>query len=70
MLGFAYGQSGVVGHVVAVKGYFTLNGTNWVVLNDPWSPCEGEERMITYDEYVNPTGASTHWSTWYNISKK
>lgn len=70
ILGFAYGQSGVVGHVVAVKGYVTVNGINYVVLNDPWSPCMGQERLITYDEYVNPSGASTHWNTWYNISKK
>ncbi|NNE75480.1 MAG: hypothetical protein HKN31_00200 [Pricia sp.] len=69
VLGFAYGTPGVVGHVVAVKGYVSVGGTQYVVLNDPWSPCNGSERLITYDEYVNPAGTSTHWRTWYGISK-
>ncbi|MFD2914133.1 papain-like cysteine protease family protein [Psychroserpens luteus] len=70
VLGYAYGTSGVVGHVVVIKGYVTVGTTNYVVLNDPWSPCVGSERLITYDEYVNPAGSSTHWKTWYATSKK
>jgi len=70
VLGYAYGQSGVVGHVVAVKGYVSVGTTNYFVLNDPWAPCSGEERLLEYNEYVNPTGASTHWATFYKISKK
>lgn len=69
-MGYAYGTPGVVGHVLVVKGYLTLNGTNYLVLNDPWSPCSGEERIITYDEYADPAGTATHWNTWYNIAKK
>ena len=69
VLGFAYGTPGVVGHVVTIKGYMTVGTTKYVVLNDPWSPCNGSERLITYDEYVNPSGTSTHWRTWYGISK-
>lgn len=69
-MGFAYGTPGVVGHVLVIKGYFTVGGTNYVVLNDPWSPCNGSERVITYAEYVNPAGSATHWNTWYNIMKK
>ena len=69
-MAWAYGTEGVVGHVVAVKGYITLGGTNYVVLNDPWDPCNGQERIITYAEYTNPAGTSTHWTTWYNIAKK
>ena len=69
-MGYAYGTPGVVGHVVVVKGYITVAGTNYVILNDPWSPCVGSERLITYDEYADPTGTATHWNTWYNIAKK
>ncbi|MGB3547007.1 MAG: papain-like cysteine protease family protein [Saprospiraceae bacterium] len=69
-MGYAYGTSGVVGHVLVVKGYLTLSGTNYVVLNDPWSPCRGEERIITYAEYRDPDGASTHWRTWFDLAKK
>ncbi len=70
VLGYSYGTSGVVGHVVAVKGYVSIGGTNYVVLNDPWGPCNGSERLITYDAYADPPGTSTHWSTYYDIVKK
>jgi hypothetical protein len=69
-MGYAYGTPGVVGHVLVIKGYFTVAGTNYLVLNDPWSPCNGTERVITYDEYADPSGTGTHWRTWYNIAKK
>lgn len=68
-MGYAYGTPGVVGHVVVIKGYITLGGTNYVILNDPWSPCNGEERIITYAQYSDPAGTATHWRTWYNIKK-
>ncbi len=70
VMGYAYGQTDVVGHVLVIKGYITVGSTKYVILNDPWSPCAGEERLITYDEYVDPAGAKTHWNTWYNIAKK
>lgn len=69
-MGYAYGTSGVVGHVLIIKGYVTVASTSYVVLNDPWNPCTGQERLITYAEYQDPSGTSTHWNTWYNIQKK
>lgn len=69
-MGYAYGTPGVVGHVVVLKGYVTVNNTNYIVTNDPWAPCEGNEGLITYDTYADPAGTSTHWSTWYNIQAK
>ncbi len=69
-MGYAYGTPGVVGHVVIIKGYITVAGTNYVILNDPWSPCTAQERLLTYSEYTDPSGSSTHWNTWYNIEKK
>ncbi|MFN0036797.1 MAG: papain-like cysteine protease family protein [Saprospiraceae bacterium] len=69
-MGYAYGTPGVVGHVLVVKGYVTVGGTNYLVLNDPWNPCVGEERLITYGQYQDPAGASTHWNTWYDLAKK
>ncbi|OEK08764.1 hypothetical protein A8C32_00355 [Flavivirga aquatica] len=70
VLGYAYGTPGVVGHVLVIKGYITVANTKYVVLNDPWAPCVGSERLITYDTYVDPPGNRTHWRTWYSISKK
>lgn len=68
-MGYAYGTPGVVGHVLVIKGYITVGTTNYLILNDPWSPCNGEERLITYEQYADPAGTSTHWNTWYNIAK-
>jgi hypothetical protein len=69
-MGYAYGTDGVVGHVVVIKGYVSVGEANYLLLNDPWSPCAGGERLITYAEYANPAGSSTHWNTWYDIAKK
>lgn len=69
-MAYAYGTPGVVGHVLVVKGYTRVRGTRYVVLNDPWAPCAGSERLITYAEYADPSGSATHWNTWYDLSKK
>lgn len=69
-MGYAYGTPGVVGHVLVIKGYITVGATNYLVLNDPWSPCNGSERLITYEEYADPAGTATHWDTFYNLAKK
>lgn len=69
-MGYAYGTPGVVGHVVVIKGYITVAGTDYVIINDPWAPCTGTERLLEYNSYADPPGASTHWNTWYNIAKK
>ena len=69
-MGYAYGTPGVVGHVLVVKGYLSLFGTRYVVLNDPWAPCQGQVRLITYAEYVDPSGTATHWDTWFDLKKK
>lgn len=69
-MGYAYGTPGVVGHVVVVKGYVAVGSTNYLVLNDPWSPCSGAERLLEYSSYADPPGASTHWRTWYDLQKK
>src|SRR5690606_4457686 len=69
-MGYAYGTPGVVGHVVVIKCYITDGDTDYVILNDPWSPCQGEERLITYTQYEDPAGSATHWNTWYDLAKK
>jgi len=69
-MGYAYGTPGVVGHVVVIKGYVSVGNTTYVVLNDPWSPCQGAERLLEYSSYADPPGTATHWNTWYDIAKK
>jgi len=68
-MAYSYGPSGNVGHVVVIKGYMTLNGTRYLVLNDPWYPCSGKERLITYLDYIT-SDSKFHRKTWYNIAVK
>ena len=48
-------------------GYKTLDEVNWVEVNDPWAPCVGDHKFITYDRYVAGPGY-THWNDYYNIN--
>lgn len=64
---FSWHHAGIGGHMMVVKGYFSLAGTNYVVILDPWSPCIGDERILTYDTYVSPPN-KTHWNDYYDIT--
>lgn len=67
-MAYAYGpKSGGVGHVVVVSGYRVVNGIRFVRITDPWDPCDGESRSITYEEYSN-SGTTDHWETNYDIT--
>jgi len=70
-MAYAYGpKTGGVGHVLVVYGYAELGSSGsmrYLFLKDPWSPCNGQDRAITYDEYSN-SGTTDHWSTMYNIT--
>src|SRR5258706_10957655 len=52
---FSWGWSnGIGGHMMVVVGYNVVNGTNYVIINDPWEPKKGKLRQpITYGEYVS-----------------
>ncbi len=68
-LAFAYGpKSGGVGHVVVIYGFNESNGHQDLMLKDPWAPCNGTSRQITYQEYSNSL-TKNHWRTMYNITK-
>lgn len=55
------------GHMMVAKGYFSLDGNNYMIILDPWAPCVGDERIITYDYYVQSPGHHTHWDDYYDI---
>lgn len=65
---FTWHWPGGGGHMMVAKGYLTLEGTNYVVMLDPWAPCRGDERIITYDYYVESPGHHTHWDDFYDIT--
>jgi hypothetical protein len=70
-MAYAYGpKSGGVGHVLVIYGYAELGSSGsmrYLFLKDPWSPCNGQDRSITYDEYSN-SGTTDHWETMHNIT--
>ena len=55
------------GHMMVVNGYVTVQGTNYVSILDPWAPCQGDARIITYDFYNTSPGDHTHWDDYYNV---
>jgi hypothetical protein len=61
-------KSGGGGHMMVVIGYVSINGVNYVTINDPWAPNVGDQRTITYDAYVSGSGYS-HWNDYYDITK-
>jgi hypothetical protein len=64
---FTWYWAGGGGHMMVAKGYFTLGGTNYVAVLDPWAPCQGDEYIITYDYYVESIGNHTHWDDYYDV---
>jgi hypothetical protein len=67
---FSWHWPGGGGHMMVVKGYVELAVGRFVVMLDPWSPCVGDERIITYDYYVESTGHHTHWDDYYNVTRR
>jgi len=57
------------GHMMVGIGYTTIDGTNWVAINDPWAPNVGDQYMRTYDQYVSGPGY-THWDDYFDVTKK
>jgi len=67
-MSYAYGpKTGGVGHVVVVSGYVEVAGIRYISLNDPWNPCVGTNRLLTYDEYSNSPTVD-HWETSHGIT--
>jgi len=66
---FSWHWNGGGGHMMAAIGYKTLNGTNYVEVNNPWPPNQGDVYFHTYDDYVSGSD-HTHWNDYYNVVKK
>lgn len=66
---FSWHWTGGGGHMMVVTGYAVINNVNYVSINDPWAPNVGNQRFITYAEYVSGSD-HTHWNDYYNITNK
>jgi hypothetical protein len=66
---FSWHWSGGGGHMMVADGYVTVEGTQWVSILDPWAPCAGDARLITYAAYVSGAGY-THWDDFHQIRRQ
>jgi hypothetical protein len=66
---FSWRWSGGGGHMMVVRGYVELNGTNWVYYNDPLPVDSGSFQFRTYADWVSGAGY-THWDDFYDITKQ
>jgi hypothetical protein len=74
--GFSWHWPGGGGHYMVIKGYLTVNGVQYVDVNDPEpytnlnTPNGGTETIMTYDNYVSSPGNHTHWRDDYIFVKQ
>lgn len=66
-ISYAWNWDGGGGHVMVLTGYKTVNGVNYVSINDPWEPNEGDQYDLTYAAWVSGPGY-THQADEYNIT--
>ena len=66
---FSWHWSGGGGHMMVVRGYMTVDGINYVYINDPWAPNVGDQKISPYTAYVSGSGY-THWDDFYDIAKE
>jgi len=65
---FSWHWNGGGGHMMVAYGYVEEDGQQLVAIRDPWGPCNGDTRVITYAAYVSGSGY-THWDDFYEIMK-
>lgn len=58
---FSWGWAGGGGHIMVAKGINDDNGSQWVLINDPWPPNAGTSRWLTYTDYVSAANQYSHW---------
>lgn len=66
---YSWHWTGGGGHMMVADGFVTVEGTDYVSILDPWAPCQGDARILTYAAYVSGTGY-THWDDFHHIRKQ
>lgn len=54
------------GHMMVATGYKTVNGQNYLLVNNPLEVDKGSLQIVLYDEYVAGDD-HTHWNDYYDI---
>jgi hypothetical protein len=66
---FAWGWEGGGGHLMLARGVSRVDGVEYVLLNDPWPPCQGGGRAITFEEFEYRSGDHVHWKDYYGLKR-
>ncbi|MFI5298877.1 MAG: papain-like cysteine protease family protein [Polyangiales bacterium] len=66
---YAWKWSGLGGHMMVVTGADTINGVQYVTINDPDPVNVGDQTTMTYAAWVSGAGYQ-HWRDYYGIAKK
>ncbi len=64
---FSWHWIGGGGHMMVVRGFLTVDGKRFVSINDPWPPNIGDQRDITYEEFIEGPD-HTHWNDYYAVT--
>ncbi len=71
---FTWDWTGGGAHMMVAHGYASVDifagNLDFVAIRDPWPPCSGDSKIITYDEYVARAGDHTHSIDYYNIRQR
>lgn len=66
---YAWGWTGGGGHIMVAVGYQYYSDTDkYILINDPWPPGSGNQKWITYDEFVAGADHTTQ-QDYYNTVK-
>lgn len=65
---FTWRWIGEGAHMMVAYGYESIGDSVFIYAYDPWQPCEGDKKLISYDEYVEGPD-HTHWDDFYGIKK-
>jgi hypothetical protein len=59
------------GHMMVATGWAKMGNQNFVHINNPWPPGQGDQELISYDEWVGGSNYDhNHWRDYYNIRKQ
>lgn len=69
---FSWAHKKEGGHIMVAVGYATVNGKDFVILNEPWAICKngickGDRFPIPFSEYE--TGSFMHWKDFIELEK-
>jgi hypothetical protein len=74
---FTWDWAGGGAHMMVAYGYaeaidlpFVHLEGSFVFIRDPWEPCHGDSRLITYAEFVARAGHHTHSRDYFDIRRR